>query len=311
VEEVVGPRQDLCILGDCVYFWGKRSGAPELDTHLWRYDLRVNAIQRALTDEQEKPLAPQGLAQLTACPRTGRLAGVVVRATRTSGTQQIASEIVLLEAGTGRCEVLADNGRYNTFPQFSPDGSAVAFYDASAELEWHKWDYTFKGFALSAVEVAGKKLRTIVAEDWRHMRDGPPSWSPDGRYLAYSGLYDWKDNSQIYIVPQQGGEPRRVSPPGARGCCNPVWVTDDLLLYSGYASEGGLYAVRRDGTGNRLLFRGAVGSAPDVSPDGRRLCFWGVALPSANLRQQAVVLDIEGRILPGPHPDQVLGKWRR
>ena len=36
-----------------------------------------------------------------------------------------------------------------------------------------------------------------------------PHFSPDGKWIAYSGAYD--GNTDVYIVPTEGGQPRRLT----------------------------------------------------------------------------------------------------
>jgi tricorn protease len=39
--------------------------------------------------------------------------------------------------------------------------------------------------------------------------EGRPKFSPDGKWIAFTGQYD--GNSDVYIVPSEGGEPRRLT----------------------------------------------------------------------------------------------------
>ena len=36
-----------------------------------------------------------------------------------------------------------------------------------------------------------------------------PKFSPDGKYIAFTGQYDGAD--QVYVVPSEGGEPKRLT----------------------------------------------------------------------------------------------------
>jgi hypothetical protein len=214
----------------------------------------------------------------------------------------------MIDTITGHVRTLVSNGRNNIFPRFSPDGREVAFYNSRADMEMRQSDPGTKGFALSVVDIATSEIRRLAPEDWRLMRDGPPSWSPDGMYLAYSGMYEKEGSGAIYIVSREGGESLRVTPSSAHACCRPVWLGNKTILYK---ASLGLFIANTDGTGNHPIFRGALLTTPEVSPDGRRICFMGVPFPSADRKARLIVLDTTGRVLPGPYPDIIHDKWRR
>jgi tricorn protease len=108
-----------------------------------------------------------------------------------------------------------------------------------------------------------------------------PVFSPDGKYIAFSGQYD--GNTDVYIVPTQGGEPKRLTyhPYGdiVRG-----WTPDGKSV---------LFASGRDSVPipfNRLWTISIDGGMPEplplpmadkgvYSPDGNRMAY--VRLPDA------------------------------
>ena len=59
-----------------------------------------------------------------------------------------------------------------------------------------------------------------------------PHFSPDGRWIAFSGIYD--GNTDIYVVPTSGGEPRRLTwHPLPDGCVG--WTPDgESIIFSSY-----------------------------------------------------------------------------
>jgi len=303
--------ESYCIARGEAYFYGLREvkvrGAPP---HLYRFDLATSTVSRMLDNDTERNLLKDGARQLD-ISSDGRLLTLSAAA---GNLRRGATRILLVSTGTGDVKVLVWNERNNIFPKFSPDGGEVAFYHSHPDMERNNWDlFHTKGFALSVVNIATGEMRQLASEDWRLMRDGPPSWSPEGKYLAYAGAYGKKSGGEIYIVPAEGGESRRISPEASKSCCRPVWLNKDVVLYSASGPEGwGLYAVRSDGTDNRLLYRGAVETTPDISPDGKRICFAAASLEKADLGQvKLIVLDVTGKPLPGPHSDVVLHKWRR
>ena len=99
--------------------------------------------------------------------------------------------------------------------------------------------------------------------------------SPDRTRLAYSSTK--AGSADLYVADVDGRNPRRVtSDPGAE--TQPVWTPDGTRLVYTAAPAGGvtqIMSVRVDGTDPRPLTASTTGgnTAPDVSPDGRRVAF--------------------------------------
>jgi len=112
-----------------------------------------------------------------------------------------------------------------------------------------------------------------------------PRFSPDGRHIAFSGEYD--GNIDVYVIPAQGGEPKRLTyrpePPGAPERMG----FDDMVMDWFPDGEGILFRSRRavhsDWLG-RLYRIGLEGGLPEpltvpyggfasFSPDGRKLAY--------------------------------------
>jgi len=99
-----------------------------------------------------------------------------------------------------------------------------------------------------------------------------PTWSPDGRFIAYSADRELQGESRIggdiNVIAASGGRARTI----ARGA-RPDWSPDgSLIAFEGpprRATEW-VYLIRADGSGERPL---TEGRDPDWSPDGRTIAF--------------------------------------
>jgi dipeptidyl aminopeptidase/acylaminoacyl peptidase len=90
-------------------------------------------------------------------------------------------------------------------PQISPDGRAVAYVVARADLNENRY-----AAEVLQVDVASGAVRTLVAG-----RRGlsSPKWSPDGSRLAYLATVGAgrEGHAQIFVAPTTGGEARQIT----------------------------------------------------------------------------------------------------
>ena len=72
-----------------------------------------------------------------------------------------------------------------------------------------------------------------------------PRFSPDGRWIAFTGQYD--GDEQVYVVPATGGEPKQLTWYPARGPLTPRWGWDNQVY--GWTPDGKSVVFRsgRDG----------------------------------------------------------------
>jgi Tol biopolymer transport system component/DNA-binding winged helix-turn-helix (wHTH) protein len=97
-----------------------------------------------------------------------------------------------------------------------------------------------------------------------------PTWSPDGRRIAYSS--DRGGNFDIWVQTIDGGSPVQVTRNGAREW-QPSWSPDgSRIAYRAEHDGGGIFVVSAEGAGapRRLT---AFGFHPAWSPDGSRILF--------------------------------------
>src|SRR5436309_7920249 len=93
-------------------------------------------------------------------------------------TEKDSSDLFLVDAASGRIEPLHEGSGFSVWPQWSPDGSRIAF--ASNE--------TGQGGIGIFVGRANGTESVNILDGGRLLADGGPislSWSPDGSQIAF------------------------------------------------------------------------------------------------------------------------------
>ena len=157
----------------------------------------------------------------------------------------------------------------------------------------------------------------------RTLQDLEPTWSPDGRRLAFIGNRRCYACVWLYTVRRNGTGLRRVL---AQGAASPSWSVKGTLAFVNYNDSSkvpgdipdGLYTVRPDGSRLHRVYSGGylgAGTLPDWSPDGSRIAFLAAA-PDASDNSEIFTVKANGRGLRrlthfGPHRGGGVGapKW--
>jgi Tol biopolymer transport system component len=167
-------------------------------------------------------------------------------------------------------------------PAWSPDGKRLAFATGSLGQR--------DGFHAEVEVVDANGAHAHVIRGTSSNVEAPdPSWSPDGRELAYV-----RDDG-VYVVAATGGKPRRI----AKGAYpwSPVWSPDGSLIAFGggiYIDNGHLEVIRPDGSGRRWIRSGlSQDERIDWSPNGRQLA---LVLPAPRYNDTKLyVVGLDGR----------------
>jgi dipeptidyl aminopeptidase/acylaminoacyl peptidase len=189
-------------------------------------------------------------------------------------------------------------------PRISPDGRRVAYVVTRIDEEANAyrtaiWVAPLDGSADAKQFTSGER------------NDGSPRWSPDGRWLAFVSNRDGDDEKkakgQLYVLPADGGEPRRLTD-GKESVDSVAWSPDSSRLAfarrdrdEAYDEEDDrrraprrftrvffklngvgwvgdrrnhIFVVDRDGGDERQLTEGdCENSEPRWSGDGKRIIF--------------------------------------
>ena len=142
--------------------------------------------------------------------------------------------------------------------ELSPDGERVAFVwerDGRSDL------FIMPSAGGWPRRLSHDRARTI------YWWDGPPRWSPDGQWLAFTS------RGHVCVAPADGSAPPRTITDFTTGAFSPVWMPDSRGLIVG-ASRGDSFVLLltdSDGRWPRLLAASNGGDNMEAapSPDGR------------------------------------------
>jgi serine/threonine-protein kinase len=167
--------------------------------------------------------------------------------------------------GAGEAELLYESPQHKDAGSWSPDGTLLAFAEASPETDWDVWV-----LSIESPREARPLLQSRFLERW-------PIVSPNGRWLAYAS--NESGRPEVNVIPFPGGGPRTQVSLGGGG--EPLWGPDGRELF--FRSRDSLMVVAVVDTTDfevdrpALLFRGSYRRSGnfgrpgyDISPDGTR-----------------------------------------
>ena len=154
-------------------------------------------------------------------------------------------------------ETIAASSQSDYDAYFSPDGGRIAFVT----------DRRGDGSEVWTVRADGTALKSLTKGTQRTM--GSPSWSPDGKWLAFDGKGE-DGNWRVSLIDAEGGAPRLLAPLGHV----PSWSADGRWIYFSAALNGPeeIWRVSMAGGAPTLVTHGG-GTRGRVSPDGKTLYF--------------------------------------
>jgi TolB protein len=192
VEQHIAPPLGMAV-GGTLTPDGRIVGAFARDgrTNLYLLDQSGNPI-RTLTDDGAINVSP------SVCSNGSQLAFTSDR----SGNPQI---YVMKMAGGG-AQRLTYQGDYNTAPAFSPDCKKIAYESRSSGI-----------INIFIINLDGSGVHQLTDEGFNEW----PTWSPDGRYLAFSSTRE--GGSRIYLMLAADGRVIAPLTKGEGNATNPSW----------------------------------------------------------------------------------------
>ena len=190
------------------------------------------------------------------------------------------SEIYVMNADGSNQQNLTNSPDDNFHPSWSPDGKRIAF---SARRDGHFIGEDGITSEIYLMDADGRNQQKLTEN---RTNDESPSWSPDGKRIAFSA--DRKGdftNYEIYVMDADGKNQQKLTE--NRGDdVSPSWSPDGKqITFSSYRdnNQGEIYVMDTDGDNQQNLTNNPhndgnpewLSSPFSVSPAGKKFTIWG------------------------------------
>jgi dipeptidyl aminopeptidase/acylaminoacyl peptidase len=181
------------------------------------------------------------------------------------------SHVWVVDVQTGAARQITSGDDWNdTDPQWSPDSTRIAFV---SDRTGHAFDES-RNTDVWVVPAEGGAPAKISDHD---EEDSSPRWSPDGKFIAFTGRVRERDHPKIWLAPAAGGQPsRNVAPELDLIPTNLTWAEGGRALYFEAGVRGEQHLFRADVKDGRVT---QVTKGPravrfiDVDDSSRRLVY--------------------------------------
>jgi Tol biopolymer transport system component len=195
--------------------------------------------------------------------------------------------------GTGeRRLTYSGDGRNSNIPQWSPDGTRIAF--ASNREDEDGWSSIY---VMDADGIDVRRLTPVGSRDYM------PIWSPDGKKIAFMSSRD--GNAEVYVMGPDGSDLQRLTDNDAFDAAY-FWSLDSRrLVFSSTRDDdvAMIYIMESDGSDVRTIGTGLGGG---WAHDENHLWFMDYPASENNGVPCYGVMDLEGSVAErwcGPNPN--------
>lgn len=209
---------------------------------------------------------------------------------------------------------------YFVAPALSPDGKLISFISYGSLLKGEVFPDLYLANAETGERIT-RLVKSTTNPDFEQLRFiySQPSFSQDGKWLAFTGQKGGKD--VLYVMDVARRRVVRSIEPPVDQVLNPSFSPDnDRIVFSGLsAGMTDLWIVNVDGSDARRLNKDLHGDAqPQWSPDGRTIAFATDRGPDTDFdvlrfgKFKIALMDVETgavRVIPGQEALNVNPQW--
>ena len=188
------------------------------------------------------------------------------------------TDIFVMDVDGSNQQNLTNSPRYDRDPSWSPDGKRIAFM---SDRDGHVRRNGLPSYEIYVMDADGGNPQNLTNSP-RYDRD--PSWSPDGKRIAFAsdrdepfGYFD------IYVMNADGSNPQRLTE-NSNNDKDPSWSSDGKRIVFSARRDGHfenefaityeIYVMDTDGKNQQRLTNNRKNDWDPVwSPDGERIAF--------------------------------------
>ncbi len=260
-------------------------------THIWVHDLETGDSFQ-LTNSAKGESGPRWLPD-------GRVLFTSQREEGEEG-EEAESRLWVISPSGGEAEAFFDDDEAPSSGDFTSDYKYVAYTETSDRPDKEEWEerkkekddgyYAEQKFTFSHIwvyDVEAEEKTQITEDEFDYQG---PQWSPDGNWIAFTsnqtgtrmGDSDRSDNSDVFLIPAEGGEARNLTSFNEGPDRGPVWSPDGAFIaFTGSleensgAGQSDLFVVPVDGGLPHNLTENLnySVSGPEWTSDGREILF--------------------------------------
>ena len=162
------------------------------------------------------------------------------------------SHLYLVSRSGGEPRALTTGALDQTDPAWSPDGRRIAFVQDSTVADELRPQPRPQLYVLTVADGTVRRLETGFTEST------DPRWSPDGRTIAFSCSMGRGEESDVCVVPADGGPVRNLTTAWPLDPGSPMWSGDGRTIYFSADTRGNahLFAVQAAGGEVRQVTQG-------------------------------------------------------
>jgi dipeptidyl aminopeptidase/acylaminoacyl peptidase len=184
--------------------------------------------------------------------------------------------------------------------EISPDGKQVIY----TKSELKKWADNKRVSSIWIANADGTDHRQLLGSD----KDRSPSWSPDGRYIAFLSTRDQAENArdaagaQVWLLRASGGGEATKLTDHKTAIRSIKWSDDSTQIFFTADEEDALKDARKNSIGDGIL----VDEGPNGQGRSSYSNLWVISVAGKQERQLTTGNNLIGDFVPSPDAQRVV-----